>query len=67
MRVPLGIIGAQALPCGCTRPERVTRFMLHVAAYVMHCSSRTSMHHGVAYSPSQEARGHVDAGPAWHR
>ena len=27
----------QASLCGCTRPERANRFMLHIAAYVMHC------------------------------
>ena len=59
---------AQASPSGCTRPERVNRSMLHVAAYVMHfSSSRATMHRGAAYSPSQEARGHVNAWPAWHR
>ena len=58
----------QATLCGCTRPERANGFMLHVAAYVMHCSSsRTAMHCGAACSPSQVARGHVDAWPAWHR
>ena len=59
---------AQALPLGCTRPERVNRYMLHVAAYVMHCSSSwAAMHRGAAYSPSQEARGHLDAWPPRHR
>ena len=28
---------AQASLCGCTRPERANPFMLHIAAYVMHC------------------------------
>ena len=52
----------QALLCGCTRPERANRFMLHMAAYVMHCQlPNTKASHGAAYSASQEARGHIDA------
>ena len=27
----------QASLCGCTRPERANRLMLHLSAYVMHC------------------------------
>ena len=31
--------------CGCTRPESANGSMLHVTAYVMHCSSsRAKMH-----------------------
>ena len=33
----LGTDCTQASLCGCTRPESVTRFVLHVAAFVMHC------------------------------
>ena len=52
----------QASLCGCTRPERANRFMLHIAAYVMHCQlPDTKGSHGAAYSASQEARGHIDA------
>ena len=57
-----GTDSTQALLCGCTRPERANRFMLHMAAYVMHCQlPNTKASHGAAYSASQEARGHIDA------
>ena len=52
----------QALLCGCTRPERANRFMLHMAAYVMHCQlPNTKASRGAACSLSQEARGHIGA------
>ena len=32
----------QASLCGCTRPERANRLILHIAAYVMHCQLPTA-------------------------
>ena len=45
--------------CGCTRPGRANRFMLHIAAYyVMHCQlPNTKVSRGAACSLSQLARG----------
>ena len=52
----------QASLCGCTRPERANRFMLHIAVYVVHCQlPGTKASHCAAYSASQEARGDIDA------
>ena len=57
-----GTDSTQALLCGCTRPERANRFMLHMAAYVMHCQlPNTKASRGAACSLSQEAGGHIDA------
>ena len=30
-------VWTQASLCGCTRPERANRLILHIAVYVMHC------------------------------
>ena len=52
----------QASLCGCTRPERANRFILHIAVYVLHCQLPNSKaSHGAACSASQEARGQIDA------
>ena len=32
----------QASLCGCTRPERANRLMIHLSSYVMHASSHTA-------------------------
>ena len=61
---------APASLCGCTRPERANRLMLHLAVYVMHCqhpNTKLKATHGAACSLSLLARGHADAWPAWHR
>ena len=58
----------QASLCGCTRPERANRLMLHLSAYVMHCQLPNSKaSRGAVCSLSLLARGHADAWPAWHR
>ena len=58
----------QASLCGCTRPERVNRLMLHLSAYVMHCQPPNSKaSSGAVCSLSLLARGHEDARPAWLR
>ena len=52
----------QASLCGCTRPERANRSMLHLAAYVMHCQHpNTKATHGAVCSLSLLERGHADA------
>ena len=58
----------QASLCGCTRPERANRLILHIAVNVLHCqlpNSKASC--GAACSLSLLARVHADAWPAWHR
>ena len=58
----------QASLCGCTRPERANRLVLHLSAYVMHCQLPNSKaSRGAVCSLSLLARGHADARPAWHR
>ena len=58
----------QASLCGCTRPERANRLMLHLYAYVMHFQlSNSKASRGAVCSLSLLARGHADAWPAWHR
>ena len=58
----------QASLCGCTRPERANRLMLHLSAYVMHCQLPNSKAtRGAVCSLSLLARGHADSWPAWHR
>ena len=58
----------QASLCGCTRPERANRFMLHIAVYVVHCQlPNTQASRGAGCSLSQLAKEHEDAWPAWHR
>ena len=58
----------QASLCGCTRPVRAIRLMLHLFAYVMHCQlPNTKASRGAVCSLSLLARGHADARPAWHR
>ena len=48
----------QASLCGCTRPERANRLMLHLSAYVMHCQLLNSKaSRGAACSLSLLARG----------
>ena len=55
-------VRTQASLCGCTRPERANRLILHVAVYVLHCQLPNSKaSRGAACSASQEARGHIDA------
>ena len=58
----------QASLCGCTRPERANRLMLHLSAYVMHCqllNSKASC--GAVCSLSLLGRGKDDAWHARHR
>ena len=66
-----GLIGtedARAFPFGCSRPEKVNGFMLHVAAYVMHSLLLGSdASQSLPCLASQEPRVAVDAWPAWHR
>ena len=58
----------QASLCGCTRPERANRLMLHLDAYVMHCQLPNSKaSRGAVCSLSLLARVHADARTAWHR
>ena len=58
----------QASLCGCNRPERPNRLMLHLSAYVMHCQLPNSKaSRGAVCSLSLLARGHADARPAWLR
>ena len=58
----------QASLCGCTRPERANRQILHIAAYVLHCQvPNSNASRGAVCSLSLLARGHKDAWPAWHR
>ena len=58
----------EASLCGCTRPDRANRLMLHLSAYVMHCQLPNSKaSRGAVCSLSLLARGHADARPAWHR
>ena len=58
----------QASLCGCTRPERANRLMLHLSAYVIHCQlPNSNASRGAVCSLSLLARGHEDARPAWHR
>ena len=58
----------QASLCGCTRPERANRLMLHLSGNVMLCQLPNSKaSRGAVCSLSLLARGHEDARPAWHR
>ena len=58
----------QASLCGCTRPERANRLMVHLSAYVMHCQpANRKASRGAVCSLSLLARGHADARPALHR
>ena len=58
----------QASLCGCTRPERANRLMVHLSAYVMHCQPANSKaSRGEVCSLSLLARGHADARSALHR
>ena len=64
-----GTEDVRASPFGCIRPEKVNRFMLHVAAYVMHSQllgSDICIAEFALFSLSG-ARVDVDAWPAWHR
>ena len=47
----------QASLCGCTRPERANRVMLHLSAYVMHCQLPNS----------KASRGAVCSLFCWHK
>ena len=50
------------------RPERANCFMLHIAAFVMHCQlPNIKASRGAACRLSQLARRHEDAWSAWHR
>ena len=63
-----GTEDVRASPFGCIRPEMVNRFMLHVAAHVMHSQLLGSdASRSLPCLASQEARVDVDAWPAWHR
>ena len=58
----------QASLCGCTRPERANRLILHIAVSVLHCQLPNSKaSRGAVCSLSLLARRHDDAWPAWHR
>ena len=58
----------QASLCGCTRPKRANRFILHITVYVLHCQlPNCKASRGAACSLSLLARGHEDAWTAWHR
>ena len=58
----------QASLCGCTKPERANRLILHIAVYVMHCQlPNIKASRGAVCSLSLLARGHADAWPASHR
>ena len=58
----------QASLCGCTRPERANRSILHIAVYVFHCQLPNSKaSRGAACSLSLLARGHANAWPASNR